>query len=52
MAEHADDDVSAPCWDAIDASLKPLHGEREPLAIMIEPTQICGDDGKIVRTIG
>ena len=52
MAEHAEDDVFAPCWDAIDAALKPLYGEREPLAIIIEPTQIRGGDGKIVRTIG
>ena len=31
MAESDDDDASAPGWDAIDAALKPVYGEREPL---------------------
>jgi hypothetical protein len=30
MAE-ADDDASAPGWDAIDAALRPIYGDREPL---------------------
>ena len=30
MAE-SNDDVSAPGWDAIDAALKPVYGDREPL---------------------
>ena len=28
---EADDDVSAPGWDAIDAALRPIYGDREPL---------------------